>query len=271
VWRFYLRLLGTAIRELFDATDRLLTVVAAAVFLAVFFTAELGARLQHRWDGLPRWWAVVGLLLFVGYKVLKANYAGFEEQRQRLAAQLAVEATKVASLRRDLDSERERLRPFFRLRVNNQLVASVNPGIKRHPDSVAHLEIILTNSGAQSIAADWACQVKHQGSSVYGTLCVPQKGQVVGLADDAGKPKIDLQRDDFIVYKTTSPIPSGGRVMGWIGVVFEGLTREQLLDADTEWVVSCADADDRRWEVAHKGGEEIMELTYVPGGVEPLP
>lgn len=97
-WGFYRSLAKSALAEGYDVLDGFLTLVAVAVFVVTLFNKEVAHQLESQWQGLSRWYSIIPLIAWFGYRVMKANYAHFEEVLQHadsLGDELRVERDKI--------------------------------------------------------------------------------------------------------------------------------------------------------------------------------
>ena len=95
---FYVSLVKWTLTEAYGVIDAFLTFVAFALFLVALFNRELAHRLETNWQGLSRWYSIVPVAALLAYRVMKANYAHFENV-----------VNKVDSLQDELQLERERI------------------------------------------------------------------------------------------------------------------------------------------------------------------
>lgn len=78
-WSFYRSLAMRALSEGYGVLDGFLTFITVVLFAATLFSKELARQLESNWQGLSRWYSVLPLVLLFGYRMMKANYAYFEE------------------------------------------------------------------------------------------------------------------------------------------------------------------------------------------------
>ena len=84
---FYWQLLRRVPSLLLESTSRVRTAAFILLFLLTSFNRQWGRMIASKWEGVPPWYSVVLVLLYVAYALLKANYADFrdlEEERDRL-------------------------------------------------------------------------------------------------------------------------------------------------------------------------------------------
>jgi len=89
--KFYFCLLR-AIPDISDKWDRLVKYAAYLLALIGLFNPEIARVVRSRWDGIPRLWALVPLVVFICYRLLRANYESFknlEKERDESLAELA--------------------------------------------------------------------------------------------------------------------------------------------------------------------------------------
>lgn len=79
MWYFYWVLLRQAPKAFVSARER----VDAILFLFLAFLALANQHIERalalRWEGVSPWWAMLPILIMLGYMMAKANYEAFEE------------------------------------------------------------------------------------------------------------------------------------------------------------------------------------------------
>jgi hypothetical protein len=91
---FYFSLFKRTFTEAYGAIDSYLTFIAAVLFLVALFNKELAHRVETNWQGLSRWYSIIPLGALLTYRVMRANYAHFEnavEDLDSIRAELRVE------------------------------------------------------------------------------------------------------------------------------------------------------------------------------------
>ncbi len=100
--RFYWRLCRTAVRELFNASERIVTALAVVLFLVTWFNRDIAKKLATDWEGLSRWWSIAPVLALVTLRLMKANYAAYESERAgRLQAEAQLRESRDAAAQRE--------------------------------------------------------------------------------------------------------------------------------------------------------------------------
>lgn len=94
--------------------------IAVVAFIAMYFNPELGRRVAS-WDGFDRKWAIVPVVLYLGYLALEANYMKFVDQQ-------AIMDAAVADLRAEIDSVNTRVEVY---RVETEKLAIQNAELMR--------------------------------------------------------------------------------------------------------------------------------------------
>lgn len=211
---------------------------------------------------IPLWswktWLILLLLLLVGILLEGAHAAIDKRDREHNATKLQLA---------DLKSELERLsKPRFSGRFTNRAIAPFPAGLRGEPafagaTAIAHLELELLNSGAPSVAIDWACELHCDGKLVRTVLYYPSAKYPVTLDSE---PPTTLTLRDFLAEKTAQPIPAGARVIGWLGVVIFGPTRDEA--GHGSWSFHCYDVTRQRhtFELT-EGALGAPGLSYQPG------
>jgi hypothetical protein len=108
VLRFYSRIFWSAVSDYRSVTAKLQLAGAIAVAIAAGLSRQIAERISHAWRGLPPWWSVVPVGLFVAYRVLRANYLEISALEQQLRTQHVEE--EIQSRLGDLQNEGSELR-----------------------------------------------------------------------------------------------------------------------------------------------------------------
>jgi hypothetical protein len=78
-WGFYWSLATWAISEGYGVLDAFLTFVAVGLFIVTLLNKGIAKQLESNWNGLSRWYSVIPLACLFGYRMMRANYAHFED------------------------------------------------------------------------------------------------------------------------------------------------------------------------------------------------
>src|SRR5665213_3424540 len=63
---------------------RIVSLSGIAIAMVVALNQPIGKVLQVGWQGLPPWWAIFLILVFLGYGLLRANYAEIQCRDARI-------------------------------------------------------------------------------------------------------------------------------------------------------------------------------------------
>jgi hypothetical protein len=214
---------------------------------------------------LPLHWWTIGLLILTVGILLEGSHeaiVGRESEHEHTKAELA-------GVREELRIERDRSRPNFILSVGRTVVTPAQEATRKafgnEIDAASLCELIIANSGAASVTGGWQCEVKHQTKTVQASIFIHTTGE---MNFDG---RLRIVRSDFIQEKSDiTPITTGNRSVGWLGMTFNGITKDELVLPETTWIISCFDIFGRRWSLEHHmSGKAAEKLGYVPGGVIP--
>lgn len=85
--KFYYRIFWSAVSDYKDVTSKCQIGAAIALALLGYLSPRWATIVSFTWKGLSPWWSVLPLGLFIGYRLLRANYLAFVALEKRLAAQ----------------------------------------------------------------------------------------------------------------------------------------------------------------------------------------
>src|SRR2546430_4439611 len=216
------------------------TVIAAAT---LFLQERLGLIAPAATRGafeaafLPLLVAAAVLVLF---HVFRAQWSIYRQMHRKLTQEIQTLHDGLTAKDGQIGDLEKRLNPSFLVRVQNFSVGPAQEGFSRPHDAIAHIELVVTNNGAPSIAADWTCEVTYEGKRFQGRYYAIPEGWTRTLVDEAGNPQVKFSRAHFVIFgkHNTSAIPRGERVIGWVAVLFSGISKDQLFDKASVWLIS---------------------------------
>jgi len=132
---------------------------------------------------------------------------------------------------------------------------AVAPVGDRSQDSLITADGMITNTGAPSIAGDWAAQLRFKdGHTIDGQpVMAPTPESKITLHQDSGPPLVMLGSRNWKRTASNNPIPTGGGASGWIQFVFRGVNAAELDkgagDGDIIVMLSFADVNGQRWPI----------------------
>jgi len=85
VFKFYQRIIGSAITEFHSVKAKVFLAGTIALSIIALFNQELADKFSHTWSGVSRWWSAVPIGILVGYRILRANYDAFAAIEQHFA------------------------------------------------------------------------------------------------------------------------------------------------------------------------------------------
>ncbi len=109
MWKFYKAVILSAFKEVWTATEKVLTVTAVLSFLAILANRKFGEKLVTTWNGISPWWSVIPISLLVSWRLLKANYMQFVSVK----AERDTTVTKLISENNQLKTQISGNRPFI--------------------------------------------------------------------------------------------------------------------------------------------------------------
>jgi hypothetical protein len=225
------------------------------------------AHTQHFPTDWQTW--LIGLLVIALLLILEGSYQHSECMAKAASAEASALRELAASLKEELRIERDRSKPHFSLLVGRNVTVPAQESLRKafgnDVQAVVLIELVITNTGAPSITSAWECEVKYQGRTIKGEFFIHTSGSL----DFDGR--IKIVRSDFIQEKSdVEPIKTGTKAVGWAGLIFRDITKDQLVQPETAWIISCADIFGGKWSVEHHpSGRAVEKLSYIPGGVVP--
>ena len=112
--------------------------------------------------------------------------------------------------------------------------------------------LAIRNSGAPTIVDGYRIRVIHEDKATYATLMVFPEEKLVMQAAEPTTPAFILRRADAIFEKTTSPIPAGGKVSGWIIGTVTGRTYDELTSSGTKVIVEFQDINRKNHQITQE-------------------
>ena len=189
-----------------------------------------------------------------------------EDLRRKHADAGAQQAREIERLRQVIESRRPQL-----VANMEQLVFGVTPNEGQFQ---AFILMGVWNVGISSIAHEWAIRANHpDGRNARGVLTWIDH---LELFEGAGPTNVDLvgqsvnraarviTKADALYNKTMTPIPTGGKVVGWLGVAFPGFAREELAAKGTEFIVEFKDVLGTEYSCSH-----VLSGPFSPLGQSP--
>jgi hypothetical protein len=85
MWKFYGRILRSALFEFWSVTDKAIAAAAVALFFIGIFNRKWADKVVTAWNGISPWWSLVPIAILVAYRLLRANYEKFAALEQALA------------------------------------------------------------------------------------------------------------------------------------------------------------------------------------------
>lgn len=125
---------------------------------------------------------------------------------------------------RELEKERQKHRPNFGISAPE---TGISPWLLDESVIGAYAIVEVRNSGMQSIADNFSMTLNINGTDHKGQMM--HLDSTVCLSDASGMPNGGLAPRDELSEKTsTSPIPQGGRAVGWLAARFPTAHRNLL-------------------------------------------
>lgn len=231
--KYYRGLLRQAPEETLTATEKLQGWGALVLAIAAFFSKELAEWLETEWAGLSRWWAVVPIVIFVGYRFLRINYENLEEIREE---------------NHDLQNKIDVDRPDFTMELG-QLVRYFLSGDNQ---TLAYIGVEAINRGSDSVACKW--RVFYKSSTFDGEVEVKrilnarlnkmmlQDGQLFSTSDE-----------ENVMNRGAKPITKGSLLVGYLPFVVPG-NRIEEMGKDAHITVAMSDYLGNEYRATFKSG-----------------
>ncbi len=190
---------------------------------------------QHFPSNWETW--LIGLLVIALALIIWGSYQHSKANTNAAKAEIKTLNELAASLKKELEYfHKPRFSGYFKNRAIAPFPASMKEDERTSgATAVAHAELELLNSGTPSVAIDWQCELHCSGKLVRTLMYYPN-----GSINLDTTPPTTLTRRDFLGEKTIQPIATGARVIGWLGVIIFGVTRDEARDGI--WKFYCYDS-----------------------------
>ena len=163
--------------------------------------------------------------------------------------------------------EYKKTTPGIILQIDSAGTGTINDG-----STGALLFISVTNRGAPSIVDEWnlTLTVPGQAAKQFVPMMVDPSGSVT-FSDHFGHTATYDARD--AIYKKTAdtPLPTGGKETGYLGIPLPGISTEMANSAGTVYEVSCQDAYANKFHASYiwKRQQTNNPVPAFPGMTEP--
>jgi hypothetical protein len=188
------------------------------------------------------------------------------ELRKKYAEAEALQAQEVERLQQMVESKRPKL-----VANMEQLVFGVTPNEEQF-----HTFILMgiRNAGGPSIAHEWSIRANlPDGRCAAGALTWIDHmelfegmgpARVISPEQSVRGASRIITKADAIYNKAMTPIPTGGKIVGWLSVLFSGFSREELGAIGTEFIVGFKDVLDAQCSCSHTLAGPFTPLGKAP-------
>lgn len=125
------------------------------------------------------------------------------------------------------------------------------------------INISIKNSGVPSIADYWEVWLIHKDNRQECVKAYIPPSTTLNFNDMA----IEISNHDAIYEKAFTPVPTGGKISGWLYVLVpSGMRQEDIFSTDTQIEVKFKDIEEFGYTAHHLcGGNRMDRPTYIPG------